>query len=268
MKDLPKVKVLITGASGFIGSRLFHALRDDFEVRTVPHDAINQDLTVDIDTSYIFHLATYGNYYDRDNTWEMLTSNVLATNQLLQRTLHIDYKAFINFSSSSVGLARQTFYSVTKHTGEELCKLYAQDYKKPIVSVRPFTVTGVGEQDEHLIPSLIQSCRFGKEMPFVAEPVHDFIDVQDLIDALLIIVAKIEKAKGRIIDVGTGIMYSNAQVKEIVEELTGKRAKIKPLKYMRSYDNQKWCANTKFLNDLGWKPTKTLKQSISAMINQ
>ena len=72
----------------------------------------------------------------------------------------------------------KTMYGACKACGTQLTRHYAEFYNTVIV--RPFSVTGVGEQDKHLIPNLIKSCLTGQKIPFVPAPVNDYIDVKDL----------------------------------------------------------------------------------------
>ena len=125
---------------------------------------------------------------------------------------------------------------------------------------------GVGEQKEHLIPKLIDSCLYGTEMPFISEPVHDFLDVEDFVDALLIVKDKAQ-FKGEIYEVGTGTQTSNQEVRLLVEDITGKKANIRPVGNMRAYDTRDWRSNNERIYSLGWEPKKSLRESIGKMVD-
>lgn len=266
--DNKEINIVVTGSGGFIGKHLVSILKKTTANITELHheQLLKGEFKIPMETDYIFHLAAAGNYYTKTSPMEIIMSNILVTQHLLEQTAHIDYRAFVNFSSSSVGLTRPTFYSVTKKTAEDLCRMYHLDYGKPIVSVRPFSVTGVGEQSQHLIPKLIDSCKNGTEMQFVVLPKHDYIDVEDLIDGVLTLVKNIDRSKGRVVDLGFGASYSNGQVRDIVEHETKKKANLKVVKYMRSYDTRDWVADNNFMKSLGWKPQKYLDSSIRDMI--
>ena len=104
----------------------------------------------------------------------------------------------------------------------------------------------------------------GLEIPFVPEPVHDFIDVEDFVDALLTIKEK-GSFVGEIYEVGTGVQISNNEVRLLVEDVVGKKANIRPVRSMRKYDTVEWKADTFAIQNLGWNPRKSLRQSIEEM---
>jgi len=104
-------------------------------------------------------------------------------------------------------------------------------------------------------------------MPFVGEPMHDYIDVSDVASAINLLAEKAKEHKGEIFNVGTGVQTSNLQIKEMIESISktkaniNSNAKINPLNL-----SQVWIADSTKLNNLGWKPTKTLYQSLKEMV--
>jgi nucleoside-diphosphate-sugar epimerase len=125
------------------------------------------------------------------------------------------------------------------------------------------SITGLGEQKEHLIPSLIRSCETGERLNFVPGATHDFIDVSDVVGAILNLSGV--SARG-IFEVGWGKRYSNQEVLDLVEKITGKKANITKVDSMRPYDNYGWQSTNFKARSWGWLPTKTLEQSISEMV--
>ena len=100
----------------------------------------------------------------------------------------------------------------------------------------------------------------GEEMLFDPYPVHDFIDVEDVVDGLLWLAER--QVKG-VFEFGSGIGYTNQAVKELVEEATGKKANVKEKTGLRPYDNPNWiCKNPSF------KPKKWLLTSIIEMVHE
>lgn len=267
------IRCALTGFSGYIAQNLDKALRkQEFTVIGVPRTTLYDMRALveffDINKpDFIIHTASYGNKFQQDNDLETIYANVIATLNLLEMTRDVPYQGFINFSSSSVGLPYETFYSASKAAGERLVRAFVNKYHKPVFSVRPFTVIGKGEQEEHLIPKLIKSCLTGDEIPFVPDPVHDFINVKDLCDAVITLMEYAEKLQGQIIDIGTGKSTSNKKVKELVEKATGKKANVKVVESMRPYDSKEWVANPAVLDFLGWKPALSLEKTIIEMVN-
>jgi dTDP-glucose 4,6-dehydratase len=265
-----KTNILLTGSSGFIGSNLIKALRKErVSHTTIPHSMLKDPKVLEeaIELSQptvIIHMASYGNLASQNDEDEIIQANYTNLYNLLQASKSVQYEMFINFSSSSVSLPHETFYSATKAAGERLCGAFATKYMKQIVSVRPYTVIGPGEPDEHLIPTLIRSCLEGTPMPFVREPVHDFIGVNDFVSALKLIIEGWH-LKGEI-QIGTGVKTSNQEILEIVERVTGAKANISRVDNLRKYDNLVWQANPAIIKSLGWKQKETIEDVIVKMV--
>lgn len=262
----------ISGWNGFLAQHLDKALRkQDIQVVGIPrailYNMVELNNFLHINRpDYILHLAAYGNKFSQDNDLETLFANVMILMNLLEASRDIEYKAFVNFSTSSVMLPYETFYSATKAAGERLVRAFVNKYNKPVFSVRPFTVIGTGEPSEHLIPKLIESCLLGTEIPFVNEPVHDYIDVDDLSEAVVMLLQLGDKLQGQVIDIGTGVATTNRNIRMIVEKITEKKANIKLTKNLRPYDSKDWKALPAVLEYLGWIPRHSIEQTIQKMV--
>ena len=260
------MKSIISGSHGFIAKHLINQL-EQLKHKVVPIDRYllaNQERLMDFfdkeKPDYIFHLATYGNMSDHNERQAIFQANVINTWNMLIACQSVDYKAFINFSTSSVLLKHETMYSTTKLASEIIVNQFPKT-----VSIRPSTVIGVGEQSQHLIPTLIRSCLYGEEMPFIAEPSHDFIVVEDVISGVLKVIDSMDK-NIRSINISSGKQYTNHQVKKIVELLTGKTANIKLVDDLRVYDTKDWKVDNSKLLSLEWQPLFTLEETITKMI--
>ena len=262
------MKSAISGYHGFIAKHLIKKLEQlGHELVLIDRaflyslDAITK-LLIKEKPDYVFHLSGYGNMSDQIDKKEIFQANVINTFNLLMASQAVNYKALINFSTSSVLLEYETMYSATKLMGE----LLAGQFPKT-VSVRPSTVIGVGEQSTHLIPTLIRSCLYEEEMPFIGEPSHDFIAVDDVISGVLKIIENIDKVDKQV-NISSGIQTTNQAVREIVEQLTGKKANVKYVDRMREYDTKDWKVNNAALVNLGWEPIHYLEDTITKMIKE
>ena len=248
----------ITGANGFIGSKL--AKR--FDSTPIPHSDIPTFKFKPFDR--LFYLASYGNLSDQQDIPETIQANLADPVDVAARTSLIDYNSFVFFSSSSVTLPRQTMYSRCKKATEQVLLSFMETLKKPMCIIRPYSVTGVGEQKGHLIPTIIRSCLKGDPMNLVPNPTHDFIDVEDVVDGVI----NLSKNSARgIFELGNGKKYTNLEVLHIVEDITGKRANATMIGSMRSYDSDSWVCNNFRARGWGWMPSKSLEVSITEMIN-
>lgn len=253
--------VYITGASGYLGSYLVKKL--DPNIRIIPHEAIHTVKLKNADNFYF--LSTYGNMSDHQDENKIIKANVTDLVTILSQIDFEKINSFVFVSTSSVKRRMQTFYSRTKKASEELLLAYMHKYNAPITIVRPLSITGIGEQQNHLIPTLIRSCLTGEEMPFVPEPSHDYIDVTDVADGIVTLSKR--RAKG-IFELGSGTQYSNKEVKDIVEAITGKKANVKIVSNMRIYDSENWVSTNFKARQYGWKPKKVLSQIIDEMVKE
>jgi len=249
----------ITGANSFIGRHLVARLD---AVVTIPHE--NIDKVHFSDAEKVFFLSAYGNMYWHTEDDKIIKANV---SDLITVLGWIDWKkikSFVYLSTSSVKRKVQTTYSRTKKASEEILLSFMEKYNAPITIVRPLSVTGVGEQKEHLIPTLIRSCLTGEEMDFVPEPRHDWIDVEDLVDGIMMLS---NKGIRGIFELGTGTSYSNQEVRLLVEKTTGKKANTHEVKSLRDYDDVEWISDNFKARGYGWLPNKSLEISIEEMVN-
>lgn len=250
----------VTGASGFLGKHLVNRLFGDCVC--VPHDQIRKAHWKQ--ANRVFFLSAYGNMAHHQDINKIVKANVSDLVFVLSK---IDWKkieSFVFISTSSVKRRVQTAYSRTKKSAEEILLSYIEKYDAPITIIRPMSITGVGEQKEHLIPRLIDSCFNKTPMPFVGHPTHDFIDVEDMVDGIMNLCCN--QAKG-IYELGNGIPYTNNQVLAIVEMMTGEKANIFNVDSMRSYDDEHWVSENFKSRSYGWFPIKSLKLSITEMVN-
>src|SRR3989304_4000218 len=222
-----------TGSSGFLGSNLIKVL--DTNVFAIPHSQIADISLKKFDNFYF--LSTYGNLYGQDNDEAIIQANLIDLLNILQQIVKKPFKSFVFLSTSSVKLKYQTMYSRTKKAAEEVLLSIMEKYNLPVCIIRPYSITGVGEQKNHLIPTLIRSCMTGETVDFVPTAVHDFIDVSDVVSFIL----NLSKNHIRgIFEAGTGIKTTNQQVLDLVQEIPKTKATINVVQSLRPYDNEEW----------------------------
>jgi nucleoside-diphosphate-sugar epimerase len=251
----------ITGVHGHIGSH-FHQKCISLGYNVVK---LRRDGKVPSKVTHVFDFASYGNKYDQTDKKKIYEANYDRVVKLIN---NCKGKYLFLVSTSSVLLPIQTDYSESKAKMEEFVKKWVKETGENIIVVRPSTVIGVGENPDHLIPRLIRSCLYGEPMDFVSKPTHDFIDVEDFVNALLFLSKFIEKYKGHIFNLSFALSLTNEFIKAVVEDVTGKKAVIKKVKSLRKYDTTKWIVNNDKLKALGWFPRKTLFDSIREMVEE
>jgi len=276
------VRSVICGAGGFLGSNLRKHLEGN-EVVVLPVEMlmdINSMHKLFDEPYHLYYLAAYGNLHGQENVQEIYRAIVNKFLNLLEATKDTPCEAIITAGTTSeygnktepmkedMFLEPQGFYGAAKAGATHLAQAWAKNYNSPIVVFRPSSMTGVGEQSIHLIPTLIRSCMFKEAMPFVSEAYHDYINVSDVCNALEILADNAKEHAGEVFNVGTGVQTNNNEIKDMLEVITKEKANISTnLKFNAKYASEVWMANSDKMKNLGWKPKKTLYQSLKEMVN-
>lgn len=267
-------KVAITGHTGFLGKNILDRFIND-DILLLDRDLKNIDQIYHFNPDYIFHFGA--EIYDDS---KMFDSNIVLTYKLLETTKHINYKAFIYCGSSSEYgkkdkpmnendiLTPRTMYEATKGAGTLLCQSYASTYNKPIAIVRPFSVYGRYEKEHRFIPTLFQ--KFKNKEPITISPgYHDFVHIDDFIDGVLSVVYS-DNIKGEIVNLGTGIQYSNYEVYDVFKEVFGYDIELNKIQtQMRVFDTNNWVADIKKAKEkFGYSPKYNLLNGIKQIYNE
>lgn len=299
------MRFLISGATGFIGANLarrlvhegcrdVHLLTrkssnrwriDDIRKRLHDHRVDLRDpsnlkrIVKSIRPQIIFHCAIYGGYpfqKDKDKIWD---TNLNGTINLIRALEAIPYKSLVNIGSSSEygvktgpmkedDLLRPTnLYGLSKAAATIFACQAAMLGKRPITTVRPFSVFGPYEEATRLVPSIIDACLKGREI-VIRSPgsVRDYVYIDDAVDFLLKAASK-KKALG-ILNLGGGRQRSVREIVKIIERVAKKKIKARYGKVRRSpLEPDPWIADmTKAKRLLGWRVKTRFEDGIKKTI--
>ena len=211
-REVDKMKILVTGGAGFIGSHLIEALlKLDYEVVSLDNYTtgkreneyegclyINHDISTlghlwlgEEEIDIIFHLAALPRIqYSIKNPQNVLFNNYQANLNIIEYARLSNTKLVYAASSSYWGGPSQSPYALSKWHGENLCGLYSSLYNLPVVKARLYNVYGprqVEEGDFATVIGIFQKCkREGLPLPVVGDgsQSRDFTHVYDTIRAL------------------------------------------------------------------------------------
>jgi len=296
------MKALVTGGSGFIGSNLVDRLIDlNWEVVVIDNqsadcnekfyinpkaenhklDVCDYEFTRDLydGVDYVFHLAAESRLQPAiENPINAVVKNAVGTCTVLQCAREAGVQKVI-YSSTSSAYGLNKFpnvetdpndclnpYSVSKVSGEDLCRMYTKLYGLKTITFRYFNVYGersptVGQYSP-VIGIFLKQRDQGKPLTVVGDGSQrrDFVHVDDVASAniLAAISENIdEEYYGQIFNIGSG---KNISVLEIAESISDNIVFIPE----RSGEAKTTLADiTKAQTVLNWNPNIDLKEWIS-----
>ncbi|MBI5391822.1 NAD-dependent epimerase/dehydratase family protein [Candidatus Woesearchaeota archaeon] len=290
-------RVLVTGASGFIGKNLVPRLLEEKAVVTSLSLAAGspfpnaEHLSVDLtnrgqtlaaltgkEFDFIFHLAANISRDSKDKE-AVFAANVEGTRNLLEALRYTSYQRFVLPSTAEVYNHNAvpfvetqeahplSSYAQSKFQAERLCLEEAATYKKPTTIYRIAVSYGPHQKPALLIPNVILSCLHQTDVPLtLGEETRDFIYIQDLVEALL--VSSKLTGKGEILNIGTGIESSVRSIAEYIHAITHSRSNLQFGMYpLRPGQPIRYCVNTlKAEQLLGWRATTSLHEGLQKTI--
>ncbi len=236
-------KVLVTGASGFIGTHLCQGLQAQAaEVhgisRNLPRTEPNvvrwwQGYLEDISSvraimhkvkpDIVYHLASHVTGSRAiDHVLPTLHSNFIGTVNLLMASTEIGCQRIVLAGSLEEPDLAQDFttpsspYAAAKWASSTYARMFHDLYQAPVVTAKIFMVYGPEQNLRFLIPYVISSLLEGVP-PQVSSGRRsvDWIYVDDLVSGLLAM-ADAPNIEGRTIDLGSGNL---ATVRQVIEQL-------------------------------------------------
>jgi len=241
-------KVLVTGATGFIGWHLCEALVAlGAEVHGLSRAACAENLVpgceawaVDltdieavrmvvskIQPQFVYHLAGIVTArQDPSLILPTLQNNLVGSIHLLLATAEIGCERMVVVGSSEEPTdgAPASPYAAAKVAASMYARMFHRVYRLPVVVVRPFMTYGPRQEPTKLVPYTLLAL-LHRENPRLSSGrrVCDFVYVLDVVRGLL--KASIQPSlEGQTLDLGTGIGTSVRDMVELLVELCGSAA--------------------------------------------
>ena len=235
---------------------------------------------------YVFHLAAEARIQPSlTNPLLTVRTNSLGTTTVLQCAREAGVKRVI-YSSTSSAYGRKHFlnnywwkglsedmeddcltpYSVSKVSGEKMCKMYSELFGLDTAILRYFNVYGEREptkgQYAPVIGLFLRQKNAGQPMTIVGdgEQRRDFTYIKDVVDANILCMKCEGELSGEMFNIGTGKNYS---INEIAEMIGGDKIYIPE----RKGESRVTLANrSKAENILGWFPKRNLEEYLKGKI--
>lgn len=280
-------RILVTGASGFIGSHLCNRLSaQKAEVHAVSRKAQTDSSDIhwwqaDLDNletvrsliqavkpDVIYHLASHvTGSREIAHVLPALYSNLISTVHLLMAATEIGCRRLVLAGSLEEPDLEYPIpaspYAAAKGSCSAYAAMFHQLYQPPVVTARIFMVYGPGQSSRFLIPYVISSLLNGSPPKISSgKRAVDWIYIDDVVAGLLEL-GDAPDVEGCTIDLGSGLLTT---IREVVEHLT-KRANRpvqplfgaipdRPLERIRA-------ANSDSYAQLNWKPITPLAQGLN-----
>jgi nucleoside-diphosphate-sugar epimerase len=301
-REIQGKRVLITGATGFIGANLARKLAETNNIGIlVRHESnmwrlqgmegqlrrITGDLTDyesvakalhEFEPEIIIHSAIYGGLPSQKDVGRIFQTNVNGTINLLEACQGINLEFFLNLGSSSEygqktkpmnesdALEPTIPYGVAKAAATLYCRQFAKRNNMPLATARLFSPYGYYEEKTRLIPEIIMKC-LNRQDIVIGNPAscRDFIFVEDCLDAFeTIITSKNFIAPGEIFNVGSGTQHSVQTIVDAIVQISKERISVnRDISKERTYDTTTWIADNTKLRSLGWKPSYNIYEGLS-----
>jgi nucleoside-diphosphate-sugar epimerase len=294
-------RVLVTGGSGTLGynvvrqlglvhpeTRVHVLLRtlDEGLFADLPNVSIEQ---VDIGNTplltqavaafqpnAIIHCAASGVRPSKIGFFDFVDLNVSATMHLFRASCEIDGCHFINVSTGLVygsqerpcreGDPVNTLhpYGASKAAADCLLRAGAERLDRHLTIVRPFSFTGIHDGGDRLFPSLLK-CALERK-PFEMSPgtqMRDFCAVQDVVDAIILILEDGEQSSRDIFNVGSGLSVSLGRIVHSVVRQLGLEVEVQlGARPFHPLEPNSLIADISRTESLGWRPKTNLAYAV------
>jgi GDP-4-dehydro-6-deoxy-D-mannose reductase len=246
-------------------------------------------LLADYQPSHIFHLGAQSlptvSWADAVGTFE---SNVMGSLYLFEAARHMKRPPTVVSACSSAEyghvppsaipvkeeqpLRPLHPYGISKVCLDLLAREYHLDYKIPAVNLRLFNTTGPGKTEDapsDFVRQLIQ-IKKGLQAPVIEvgnlKPRRAFLDVRDTVRGFYL--AALKGKPGEAYNLCAAKPHEIGELLRTAIRLSGVKAEIRPAAHLMRPSDEKiiFGSTNKFRKDTGWKPTRSVEETLLSML--
>jgi nucleoside-diphosphate-sugar epimerase len=306
MNELKGKRIMVTGASGFIGSHLLERLDKEGAIaagvarternlnRIPPRDrrvfhradlcdpAAAFQTVMEFAPEILYHFVAHPDGPESFSQFQKtITSNLVSTVNVLEAFRLAGGRIFIFGDSTKVygdapspyrsdtPSAPTSSYAICKAGGWHFCKLYRRLYGLAVVSVRPTMIYGP-RQSYNLISFVIESIQQNSREIRLngGSQTRDPLFIDDAVDALIFAGRRGTELSGKVINIGGGNELSVTELARAVAMRMDSQIPVVPVETnLRPTEITRMsCDNTEALALLGWCPMTPLDRGLDQTI--
>jgi GDP-L-fucose synthase len=297
-------KIYVAGHRGMVGSAITRRLNDLGYKNIVSRTSKELDLTNQAAVNEFFEsekpdyvflsAAKVGGIYANDTyPADFIRDNLLIQTNVIDASYRNDVTKLLFLGSSCIypKMAKQPitedqlltgpleptneWYAIAKIAGIKMCQAYRKQYGFNAISLMPTNLYGEGDnfhlENSHVIPALIRKFHDAKQADSSSVEVwgtgkakREFIDVKDLAEAAVFLMLNYDEAE--IVNVGTGVDVSIAELAALVKKVTGFDGEI-VFDTSKPDGTPRKLLDVSKLHKLGWKETISLEDGLTNAYN-